>query len=131
MKQQNNRDSLIICFTYYHLLISIIKVLHSKKPVDLIIEDFTTESGSIVLNDMDLIKRIEKSGLFRSVLVCNYRGIFSDDVSLWKKELEECFILKGVKGRMIIILNHTKKYLFLVHRCFKVFLMRRKFIIIL
>ncbi|MBR3157414.1 hypothetical protein IKF20_03280 [Candidatus Saccharibacteria bacterium] len=99
MKQQNNRDSLIICFTYYHLLISIIKVLHSKKPVDLIIEDFTTESGSIVLNDMDLIKRIEKSGLFRSVLVCNYRGIFSDDVSLWKKRIRRVFYIKRGKRK--------------------------------
>lgn len=63
------KSSLYICNTYYHLLISIVKAIKSEEPCSVVLS--ADRKNDCLFHDDKLVERLEKSKIFKEVLIFN------------------------------------------------------------
>lgn len=80
--------NLYICYTYYHLLIAIIKAIKSNTVSDIIISANFTDT--ILATDKELIKRLKKSKVFNRVIIFNHSE--EENKYFWKASFKKISI---------------------------------------
>lgn len=105
--------NIYIVVTYYHLLISIIKCISERGKHDLIIYG-DTKDNSLIENEC-LIKRLEKTGIFKNIYIINYKVYFTKYSDYGTKfQLKRIAVMKTLKKQLdnLHIRNYGNLYIF-------------------
>lgn len=82
LERSEKMRQLFICHTYYHVLISSIKALKSKKNDSDIMLSFTLNTN-LLPNDKKILEKLEKSKIFKNVILDNnFSEILSKNINL-------------------------------------------------
>ena len=103
---------IFVCCGYYHLLISMIKSMKTNDECDLLIT--TAWNDFTLLDDSNLIDRLNKSNIFSNIILDNYLIKERKQIINSKfKQIKEIFILKKMKKDSIVnFLGYDEIYIF-------------------
>lgn len=104
-----NQRNLYICHTYYHLLVAIIKAIHSTNiESDLIVS--TDYNNNAFLKDNKILERIRKQKIFKNVILIDYYS----ELNKFKnnKFKKFFFIKKEAKKYFDYLIKYNEIYIF-------------------
>lgn len=108
---------LYICYTYYHLLIAMIKALINKKAKTDVILSSDNDNGILVKNHK-MIEKLEKSNIFNNVIIYDKTN---EELLLKKSKTpllkKICYIKKSIKECPINFEIYKNIYFSMIQDC--------------